>query len=327
MLDRLSRREFLHETAATTAIVAAASALPNNAAGAAAVSDFASRWDQTPDRVWLGAEYWANPLQDWRIAGGRIECIKAAPNRNVHLLTRQLGEQPGDLQMSVRIGRVGGGKISDGKGSAGFRIGVMGPLREYRNSLIYGQGLDAGFRAGGRLFIDNQGSGVPVELTVDAIELRLAVQPHGNESVVTLSAHSADGKELARVSRENVASADLVGNVALVANFGGGANAAGKAGQKAKGKKKAADVAADRAAGEFWFADWTLSGSRVQRHDERAFGPILFSQYTLSGGTLKLTAQMPPLGLKDSQMVRLQLQRGGDWRTVGEEQIHPESRT
>ena len=41
---------------------------------------------------WLGEEYWANPLQDWRIAHGRIECTNAALDRNVHLLTRQLGE-------------------------------------------------------------------------------------------------------------------------------------------------------------------------------------------------------------------------------------------
>ena len=159
MSEKLSRRDFLQETAVATAAVAGVSGLPASAAAAAAPSDFASQWDQAPDRVWLGAEYWANPLQDWRVAGGRIECIKAAANRNVHLLTRQLGEQPGDLKMSVRIGRVGGGKLSDGKGSAGFRIGIMGPLREYRNSLIYGQGLDAGFTSDGKLFIGNPAVG------------------------------------------------------------------------------------------------------------------------------------------------------------------------
>src|SRR5947208_3186884 len=132
MPEKLSRRDFLQETAVATAAVAAVSGLPASAVAAAAPSDFAAQWTNALDRVWLGAEYWANPLQDWRIAGGRIECIKAAANRNVHLLTRQLGEQPGDLEMGVRIGRVGGGKLSEGKGSAGFRIGIMGPLREYR---------------------------------------------------------------------------------------------------------------------------------------------------------------------------------------------------
>src|SRR5689334_16705695 len=126
---RNSRRDFLQDTAAATAAVAIASALPASAPAAVASAQFESHWKDSHDRVWLGPEYWANPLQDWRIAGGRIECINAASNRNVHLLTRQLGEQ-GDLEMRVKIGRVGGGAIGAGKGSAGFRIGIMGPLRD-----------------------------------------------------------------------------------------------------------------------------------------------------------------------------------------------------
>src|SRR5262245_1454835 len=135
MFEKVTRREFLQDSAVAAAAVAAGATLPNetNSAGS---GDFASQWQATPDRVWLGPEYWAHPLQGWLVAGGRIECVNAAANRNVQLLTRQIGEQPGDLAMSVRIGRIGGGKLGDGKGSAGFRIGIMGPLREYRNSLI-----------------------------------------------------------------------------------------------------------------------------------------------------------------------------------------------
>src|SRR4029077_5905527 len=140
-------------------------------------------------------EYWANPLQDWRVAGGRIECIKAAANRNVHLLTRQLGEQAGDLEMTICIGRVGGGKLAGGKGSAGFRIGIMGPLRDYRNSLIYGQGLDAGFTSDGKLFLGNPASGVPVDLSADGVVLHLAVEPRGEQSSITLAAMTSEGRE------------------------------------------------------------------------------------------------------------------------------------
>src|SRR5437588_6557821 len=121
MSEQINRREFIQETAAATAAAAVVAAQPVAAQTAPARAGFFSQWNNALDRVWLGPEYWANPLQDWRVAGGRIECVKAAPNRNVQLLTRQLGEQPGDLQMSVKIGRVGGA-LSDGKGSAGFRI-------------------------------------------------------------------------------------------------------------------------------------------------------------------------------------------------------------
>src|SRR5688572_14196526 len=87
--EPLSRRDFLQETATGAAAVAAVAAFPETA-DAAADSDFSSQWQKANDRAWLGAEYWANPLQDWRINQGRIECTNAAANRNVHLLTRQL---------------------------------------------------------------------------------------------------------------------------------------------------------------------------------------------------------------------------------------------
>src|SRR4051794_1910668 len=186
--DQISRRDFLQDSAISAAAIATAGAMPAGAAAQRTRGDFASNWNDSPDRVWLGPEYWANPLQDWRIAGGRIECVNAAPNRNVHLLTRQLGEQPGDLAMSVKIGRVGGGMIGAGKGSAGFRIGTMGPLRDYRNSLIYGQGIDAGFTSDGKLFIGSPASGVQVNLSGNSVELRLSVQPHGEISTIELLA-------------------------------------------------------------------------------------------------------------------------------------------
>jgi len=319
MPNKTTRREFLQDSA----IVAAVAAAPGTAQ-AQASGDFLSHWDKTPDRIWLGPEYWANPLQDWRVADGRIECITAAANRNVHLLTRQLRDQPGDLTMSVRIGRLGG-KLSDGKGSAGFRIGITGPLRDYRNSLIYGQGLDAGFTSDGKLFIGNPTSGVPLSLS-DSVELRLNLTAQGDRSTVTISAHDATGKELAKTSRDNIESSTLAGNIALVANFGGAGanNAAAKAAKKAKAK--AAEGTADQSAGQFWFADWKLSGSRLEAHDDRAFGPILFNQYTLSRGTLKMTAQMPPIGAQDSQSIRLEVQRDGKWSTLAESKIDPTTR-
>jgi len=42
---------------------------------------------------------------------------------------------------------------------------------------------------------------------------------------------------------------------------------------------------------------------------------------------MKLTAQMPPLGALDSQVVRLQVRKASKWSTVGEARIHAEART
>ncbi len=46
-------------------------------------SGFESGWTDEAERVWIGPEYWANPMQDWRLANGRIENIVAGGDRNV----------------------------------------------------------------------------------------------------------------------------------------------------------------------------------------------------------------------------------------------------
>lgn len=57
----------------------------------------------------------------------------------------------------------------------------------------------------------------------------------------------------------------------------------------------------------FWFKDLAITGSKLNVNKERAFGPILFAQHTLSNKILKMTAQMPPIGVSDSQTVLLQI--------------------
>src|SRR5687768_14688711 len=130
----LTRRRFIAGSAAFAASAVVPRALHAQAPQTA--GEFRSRWDACPDRLWLGPEYWANPLQDWQTANGRIECTHAAPDRNVHVLTRQLGERVGTLDMRVRLGRLGNAPAP--AESAGFRIGAQGPLAEYRNNLIFG---------------------------------------------------------------------------------------------------------------------------------------------------------------------------------------------
>lgn len=328
-MSRITRRGFIHRTSAAAAGVGAIQAAASQSATAqVSATSFRSRWTGCPDRVWLGAEYWANPLQDWRLAGGRIECIHAVADRNVHLLTRQLGPQPGHLLMSVRVGRVGGTALRQGAGSVGFRIGVQGPLKEYRNNLIYSTGLDAGLKADGRLFIGNvqPNDAGAIPLSAESVELRIAAQPQGAGYAVTLSAHEPQsGRELANLNRADITADQLVGNLALVSNFAAG-QSGGAGGKKGKAKGKAGGGGGF---GQFWFADWRIDGSKLDEHDEQAYGPILFSQYTLSGGVLKLTAQMAPVGQEEAQTVRLQLggQGNDNWSTAAEARIHPQARS
>ena len=281
--------------------------------------DFQSEWPGDTQRTWIGPEYWANPLQDWQISGGRLEAAVGGPNRNVFLLTHELIDRAGDLKMSVRLGRMDDGRTKLDMGLVGFSLGVQGPLGEYRNDALYGRGLPAGINTQGELVLGPAKAKKPISspgpaAILDQIELRLTAQPEADHYQVVLSAHDArDGKELDRVVQP-IRPEQLVGGLALVCSRTAGA-----------GKKKAGRGGNVR----FWFDDWKISGSKVAGRADRTFGPILFSQYTLSGGVLKITAQMAPLGEADSQTVRMEIRGEGKdtWKRVGEAKIDGLART
>src|SRR4029078_2432023 len=47
-------------------------------------------WARTHDRVWLGGEFWANPMEDWCVRDGAAECLNPGGGRSVHSLTHQI---------------------------------------------------------------------------------------------------------------------------------------------------------------------------------------------------------------------------------------------
>ncbi len=308
----ITRRIFLAESAGAAVALAATPGLVTAQDAASpkksAATEFRSRWEITPDRIWPGPEYWTNRLQDWRLRDGRLECIQAAPGRTAHVLTRDLKEQPGDLRMTVQLGSLDGDTLTQARGAAGFSLGVRGPLNEYRNNLVHGAGFNVGLRARGELFLGDlpNGKSAPVQLDAEAVELRLVAEPAEGRYRVKLSAHDAkDGRLLGEIERTDVPNEFLVGNLALAANFG--APQAGAAKQNVKKVRPAASP------GRWWFRDWTIDGGKVGVHEDRAFGPILFNHYTVHDGVLKMTAQLPPLGSTDSQTVWLQTEHDGAW--------------
>ena len=83
-------------------------------------ADFQSAWPADANRVWAGRDYWTNPLQDWRLRNGLLECHVAGGDRNVFLLTREIGDRGGDLDVSVTLGRLAGDSGPLGKGLRGL---------------------------------------------------------------------------------------------------------------------------------------------------------------------------------------------------------------
>jgi phosphodiesterase/alkaline phosphatase D-like protein len=321
-----TRRQFIAESSA----LAASALLPSALGVAAEPEPFQSRWQEDLDRTWLGDAFWANPLQDWQVRDGRAECIAAKPNRNIHVLTRELADRPGDLHMSVTIGRVGGGKLAgDGRGSAGFKIGILGTLRDYpklrdyRNNLAFSSGWDVGFTAQGGLFFgDARQPQSSIDLgESESVTLRLSIEARDGAHALRLAVHDArDDRLVGELVKNDLRPSQLIGNLAVGCNFG-------PEDPRAGAKKKKAEGGVEVGNGLFWFSDWTIRGSKVIADETHRFGPLLFNHYTLSRGILKMTAQMPPLGESDNREVRLEVEDGPGWKVISTAQIHSQART
>jgi len=276
-------------------------------------STFTSDWSDAPDRRWVGADYWANRLQDWTVREGRLECVLPGPMRTVHLLTRRLESTSADFRMSAVIGRVDEAVLSPsqadggepGARSAGFLL-AAGPGLDYRSAALIhhspgeGGGFYAGIDESGALFFRSfEGDGETLAYSEErlestaSVELVLAGVTMVDGYVVELSARSA-GDESAGVGPSRVylrlgdlEGWDLTGGLALVSH--GACH---------------------------WFREWRLEGMWVEAHPERALGPVIGTQHTLDRGTLKLTAQLAPLGADDEKTAEFQLRQGGRWSTT-----------
>lgn len=248
-------------------------------------------------RPWISGEFWANPLQDWQLADGRIECIVSGGDRNVSLLTRTTD---GDFTVQVELGRLDPGSVPPGEGFAGLRVGIEGYWKDYRDTALRGAGIDAGVTTDGRLFVGAPAADAPRVSAPAALKLTAA------GGILTLQALDAGGKELGSVqSRQTVK-----GALALVCHAGPITTTPPRRGIARRGNVR------------YWFRHLTLSGPGVVKHEERAFGPLLFNQYTVSRRTLKMGVQCAPLEA-GAHEAELQTRRGAAWRTVARAAVDP----
>ncbi len=308
------RSRLIITAAAILGILAAGGGIP--AAQPNSGTAFRSAWPAGVERIWAGPEYWTNRLQDWRVRDGRLECLPASADRNVHLLTRRVGVGVGSLILSVRTAVAAVSEGGRNRNWVGFRVGAKGDFPDPRNALFYGRGLDAGLSTDGDLFIGDY-----EQLQRDAVrralrealragvELRFEARPVGDKVTLIISAADAVSKTLiSSVEQSDVDPTELAGSLALVSHL--------------------PELAKPEAGPSSWFQDWTVDGARVKTDEKSAFGPILFAQYTLSRGIMKMTAQLPPVGATDGRAVKLQTRKtDGTWMDVADAPIDPDART
>lgn len=265
---------------------------------------FKSDWPDSVDRTFIGPDYWANRLQDWQLKDGRLECVFSGENRNVNLLTRQLGPE-GNFEMSVIVG---GLKQENNLARAGLRFGIQGMFNDFRDSAVHGFGIDAAITGDGFLYIGEteKKHNEAIQFPNGGLRLVLKGTQNGDFYDIELLAMDPDSKAVLATMSETIPAEKMSGNVALVSHNSAPQN-----------------VPVGLAA---WFKDWQLSGDNVKFNPQQSFGPILWSQYTMSRGVVKLTAQMAPVDLVENSEVDLLLKKK-KWEKVASAPIDNMSRT
>jgi hypothetical protein len=260
-------------------------------------------WANTHNRVWLGGEFWANPMEDWQIVDGAAECQTAGGDRNIHLVTHQITNPEGSFTMTVQASQV---EVRRLDGGVGFRIGVRSDLNEYRSNCFAKNGVDAGL-VDGQLVLGRKTKKLDETANLKDVLLVLSGEPNGDRYALTLTAKSPDSDAVHGTVTQTVPKQAILGNVALVNNY---------------------DAKINKAAGaRYRFRDWVATGDAFTVTPAHTFGPLLWSMYSLSdsrgddGFVFKLSTLTGPLGELDSKSVELQLQKNGQWESAGTAQL------
>lgn len=247
------------------------------------------------DRVWIGEKYWAIPMEDWRIKDERIEFVGVEKFSRVNLLTTVINQGNGEMMVAVEMGLMEEEIGPNDNRSAGFSIGVHDTLDpDVKSASYFGKGINAGISIHGDLFIGDQTTPLPKDFDYSEITLKIKGRRAHNSTQLIVSCKGKNSRITELAYKTDL---DVHGLVALVNNF------------------------EENEGSPFWFKHIGISGSKIVSRPENSFGPILWAMYTLSKGTLKIAAQMPPLGLQDNKELDLYFKKGNTWQKALTQQI------
>lgn len=262
-------------------------------------------------RPWIGADFWANPMEDWTLDQGIPKNLFSGGDRELVLLTAELMEKKGGFEIEATFTPAG---KPEGAGFLGFQIGLKGEFDDYRDSAIYGSGFAAGVTAEGHLFIAGTKSEKPlVELGASALPLKLAAVPgDGGFYQLTLSSGGAE------LVHPKVDASWLRGLVSFTVSSQPPNQAV------VRSPRPAQVPAIQQARGGSWkcaVTGMSLAGEKVAARSERSFGPILWTQHSLEhSGKLHLTALFAPVVPGGKAVLEL------DGKAAAEAAIDPRSR-
>ena len=311
-LGTATRRQILLSGTAALALAGCSTAMPKAPAAFSGSprtdGKFAMDWSESPDRVFLGGEVWANPMEDWQVKGGAAVMRRAGGARNIQILTHQLTAPAQQFEMHARVTR----HLSSGHDSGiGFKVGVRSDLNEFRSNVFAKNGMIAGVK-GDMLVLGKDTQPLSTAIPSGPFQLALKSEIVGGAPMLTLTAMDDDGAILGSMSSA-ANPRMLLGNVSLMANF------AVNERKSVKSKYSVHSLSAD--------------GPAFTVNPDHSFGPIMWSMYAVSdsrsaeGHVFKLSVLTAPMGPADNKDVELQIKRKGSWQSLGTAELDTDAWT
>ncbi len=270
---------------------------------------YESPWDKLPDMTWTGEAYWANRLQDWQLNEGWLECNMRGNNRTVYNLNHELENTRNNFTTRVRLQLSESVQPSE-KNRFGIIVGAGGPIDDYRSTAIYGDGVNIGVDAQGRLFIGDyirSDESLTDKRLHEGIELKIMGQPRGMRYTIHVFALEPSNQEtLLSVKYTDMEKKKLTGSLALFSHV-------------EEYEEKQRNSLSCR------FTKWIFEGQKFECNPDHTYGPIYFAQYTQHNGFLQLTAQLAPVSLPLSAF--LEVKEGNQWNRISEAEIEYPSYT
>lgn len=260
---------------------------------------------QGVEQTWLGEAFWANRLQDWKLSNGWIECVRAEATyevRTVSLLTRSLMPQSAGARLRMVLENVSGGN-----GFGGVLIGIGQGELDYRKCALVQR--VAGPGGGVLLTVDE--TGMPSVRRFDDAASPLAydeITPSERSGAAVVgsvsgaveldclfSAVGADEYDLLLTS-SRVETGEILGSVIV----------SGLSARQIAGGMSLVSSSTDDPVGARWaFTEIEMAGGDIERHDDRAIGPVLGCLHSLNRSTLKMTVQCFPVSLETPRILRM----------------------
>lgn len=271
-------------------------------------------WANTHDRIWLGGEYWANPMEDWQVRNGSAECVTSGGQRSVHSLQHQLVDTNQVFKTTARVKLVEKGAID---GGVSIRLGIRSELNEFRSNCFVQQGLDVGI-LNNEIVVGNKRKALQKPISQDEVNISISGKPQAQAMALTVIVQVAATNEVIGQYETLVGSEQLLGNIALVSNFNIPSYESGPNQSTSNG-------------GRYQFTHWHIEGPAFSHNVEQKFGPILWTMYTLSdsrsdqGFIAKLSVLTGPLGKQDNKQVELHIKQDGQWQAIKKAELDPSS--